>query len=163
MHSTSVRERENTMSAASATRPVLLAMDVDPASLLATRRFLPEWSVQTIHGASAAYLAQDGDIEQADLLVLGVTQDVRNTLGLCRMLRSESGRAGPPLVVLVPAEQPTLGREVMEAGANDYLLLPIQRAKLVDLVHKHKGMAIGHAPDPDRVHLDRWQDEGGQG
>lgn len=46
----------------------VLAFDVDPATLLTLCQALPEWQIQVVQGASVASLAQNGDIEGADLL-----------------------------------------------------------------------------------------------
>src|SRR5712692_6548973 len=83
-----------------------IGFDVDPASLLSLREAFPEWEIEAVEGATAASLAQDWNLGSADLLIVGARDEEAATLGLCRGLRKQAGRAITPLLVLVRPSQP---------------------------------------------------------
>lgn len=143
----------------------VLTFDVDVSSLVALCEALPGWDIQNRDQVSTASLTRDETIEAADLLVLGAQEDVRRTLALCRALRRESGRGGPPLLVLVPADLQGLVREVTQAGADDCLVLPVEPKRLAAILLAHQGNVLAkHGKEPAQARPeDRWQDEGGQG
>ena len=143
-----------------------IAFDVDPASLLSLRAALPDWEIEAVQGASAASLTQDWNLGAASLLVLGARDDVTETLDLCRGLRKQAGRVVTPLLVLVPPAHPALVQDVLKAGANSCLVLPIHAKEVASmLVHVRAGNQPGrHTLDLDRAQReDRWRDDGGQG
>ncbi len=143
-----------------------ITFDVDPASLFSLREAFPGWEIETVQGASGASLSQDWNLGTADLLVIGARDDVTETLGLCRALRGQAGRAVTPLLVLVPPSQPALVRGVLKAGANSCLVLPIHAKEVASmLVHAQAGNQPGrHTLNLDRAQReDRWRDDGGQG
>ena len=143
-----------------------VAFDVDAASLITLREALPEWGIEVIQGANATALRRDWNPETADLLVLGARAEVTETLGLCRGLRSQAGRAATPLLVLVPPEQPALVRAVLEAGANSCLVLPVHAKEVVAVVSRarEENQPGRHTLGLDRAQTeDRWRDDGGQG
>jgi CheY-like chemotaxis protein len=143
-----------------------IAFDVDPASLLSLREALPEWEIEAVRGATAALLTQDSDPGAADLLIVGARDDVTETLGLCRGLRSQAGRAVTPLLVLVPPAQPALVRAALEAGADSCLVLPVNAKEVASmLAHARAGNQPGrHTLNLDQAQReDRWRDDGGQG
>jgi DNA-binding response OmpR family regulator len=88
------------------------------------------------------------------------------TVGVCRGLRSQLGRALTPLLVLVPPAREALVRAALEARANSCLSLPVHPKELVAMVARARG---GNRPgrqtlNLDRAqHEDRWRDDGGQG
>jgi DNA-binding response OmpR family regulator len=142
-----------------------IAFDVDPASLLSLRAALPDWEIEDVQGANAASFTQDWNLGAAGLLVLGARDDVTEILDLCRGLRKQAG-ALIPLLVLVPPAQPALVRDVLKAGANSCLVLPIHAKEVASmLVHVRAGNQPGrHTLDLDRAQReDRWRDDGGQG
>ena len=78
-----------------------VAFDVDPASLITLRQAFPEWEVEAVVGATASSIDRDWNPKVADLLLVGVREGVADTLGLCRALRGQAGRAQTPLLVLI--------------------------------------------------------------
>src|SRR5207247_1549689 len=105
--------------------PKTIAFDVDGGSLLSLRQALPGWEIEAVQGTSADSLTQNWNLGTADLLVVGARADATETLGLCRALRGQPGKAATPLLVLMPSAQPALVRDVLKAGANSCLILPI--------------------------------------
>lgn len=143
-----------------------VAVNVDAASLSSLREALPDWQIDVMDGASAGSLTRDWNPPEADLLVVGSHEQVTETLGLCRSLRSQAGRAHTPLLVLVLPAQETLVRAVLEAGANSCLVLPVHVKELVSVVDRARE---GNQPGRHTLALDRaqgedhWRDDGGQG
>lgn len=143
-----------------------IAFDVDRASLLSLREAFPGWQIETVEGASAASLPRDGNLGAADLLIVGARDDQAETVALCRGLRQQAGWAVTPLIVLVPPAQAALVKDVLKAGANSCLVLPIHAKEVASmLAHARAGNQPGrHTRNLERAQTeDRWRDDGGQG
>jgi DNA-binding response OmpR family regulator len=146
-------------------QPKVIALDVDPDSLVSLRQAFPGWEIESLGGASIGSLTRDWDPGAADLLVLGVRDQVAETLELCRALRSQAGRADTPLLVLVPPAQQGLVRAALEAGADSCLLLPVHPKELASMVTRagegnrpgRHTLALDHAQQQDA-----WREEGGE-
>jgi DNA-binding response OmpR family regulator len=147
-------------------QPKAIAFDLDSVSLVRLRQAFPAWEIEVINGATLASLSQDWDPQRADLLVVRVQDETAETLGLCRGLRSQTGRAHVPLLVLVPPAQETLVKAALDAGAHSCLVLPIHPK---DLATTWARMREGNRPGRHTLNLDRaqredlWQDNGGEG
>jgi len=146
-------------------RPKAVAFDVDSDSLNALRDAFPGWDIEATAGITIGSLDRDWRPGAADLLVVGDHEDLSRTLGLCRGLRSQVGRAGTPLLVLVPPAREAVVRAALGAGANSCLVLPIHPKELVSMVARAQA---GNQPGRHTLGLDRaqrqdlWQDEGGE-
>jgi DNA-binding response OmpR family regulator len=146
-------------------RPKVIAFDVDPDSLVSLRQAFPEWEIEAINGATTDSLARDWDPGAADLLVVGARDQVAETLGLCRGLRSQAERAHTPLLVLVAPAQEALVRAALKAGAHSCLVLPVHAKELVSVVARARA---GNQPGRHTLGLDRaqredsWRDDGGE-
>lgn len=146
-------------------RAKAIAFDVDPDSLTGLRRAFPEWEVEALDGATVGSLDRDWNPAAAQLLVVGARDDVALTLGLCRGLRSQVGRALTTLLVLVPPDRAALVRAALEAGADSCLVLPVHFKDLVNTVARARaGNRPGrHTLGLDRAQReDRWRDDGGE-
>ncbi len=144
----------------------IIAFDVDWESLASLRQALPGWEVEPQNGASIGSLERDWDPGRADLLVVGAGGDDSVTLGLCRALRSQVGRAGTPLLVLVPPAREALVRAVLLAGATSCLVVPVHAKELRrSMTRAGEGDRPGrHTLDLHQAgHDDPWRDAGGQG
>jgi len=148
------------------TQQKAIAFDLDLPSLLSLRRAFPEWTIEVVQGATAASLCRDWTVEAANLLVVGAYDDARKTLDLCRGLRSQLGREATPLLALVRPEQSELVTDLLEAGANSCLVLPVHYKDLADMLERAQA---GNRPGRKTLNLDRaqiedsWRDNGGQG
>jgi DNA-binding NarL/FixJ family response regulator len=97
--------------------------------------------------------------------VVGAGGPAAQTLGLCRGLRSQAGRAHTPLLVLVAPEQEALARAAMAAGAHGCLVLPVHAQELVTTLTRARA---GDRPGRHTLGLDRaqgedsWRDDGGE-
>jgi DNA-binding response OmpR family regulator len=130
-----------------------VAFDVDPASLLTLRQAFPEWELEVIVGATANSIARDWNPPAADLLLVGAREGVAETMGLCRGLRSQAGRALTPLLVLVVPGQELLASAALQAGAHGCLVLPVLLKPLLS--------ALARALAGPR-RKDSWRDDGGE-
>src|SRR5262249_15197644 len=89
-------------------RPQIIAFHVDTEHPACLRQAFPEWEVEATNGATSDSLEHDWSPAAANLLVVAARARVAETLGLCRGLRSQAGRAQTPLLVLVPPDQEAL-------------------------------------------------------
>ena len=65
-----------------AQRMKAVSFDVDAASSNSLREALPGWQISNVYGATVTSLPCDWHPGVVDLLVLGVREDVTETLGL---------------------------------------------------------------------------------
>jgi DNA-binding response OmpR family regulator len=145
--------------------PKVIAFDVDYESGIALRNAFPEWELVEIQGATPNSLDRDWSPGAADLLVVGAREQEAETLGLCRGLRNQAGRAHAPVLVLVPPAQKHLINAVLEAGANSCLVLPVHPKDLLNAIaHPREGNRPGrHTLGLDRPQReDAWRDAGGE-
>jgi DNA-binding response OmpR family regulator len=146
-------------------RPRAVAFNVDADSLACLGQAFPDWEIEAVRGATAGSLDHDWDPGAAGLLIVGVHHDVVETLGLCRSLRSQAGRAMTPLLVLVQPAEEALVRAALRAGADSCLVLPIHAKDVVSMVDR---MRQGNQPGRHTLNLDhaqnadRWRDDGGE-
>jgi DNA-binding response OmpR family regulator len=143
----------------------VIAFDVDAASLDSLRQAFPGCQVEAVSGATAGSLARDWNPGGASLLVVGAREETAQTLGLCRELRSQAGRAQTPLLVLVQPAQEALVRAALDASANSCLVLPVHAKELITMVSRALG---GNRPGRHTLGLDQaqredqWRDDGGE-
>jgi 2-keto-3-deoxy-L-rhamnonate aldolase RhmA len=137
---------------------------VDPDSLKSLREAFPGWKIEETDDSTPGSLALDWNPEAANLLIVG-SHGAAATMGLCRGLRNQTGRALTPLLVLVPPAHEALVRAALDAGANSCLVLPVHTVDLVSMVVRaREGNHPGrHTLDLDRAqNEDQWRDEGGE-
>jgi DNA-binding NarL/FixJ family response regulator len=143
-----------------------VAFDGDAASLNSLREAFPGWEIEVVSGATTGSLAQDWNPGAADLLVVGAGDHMAETLGLCRGLRSQAGRAFTALLVLVPPAQEALVSAALHAGAQGCLVLPVHAKEVASAVSRARA---GNQPGRHTLSLegaqreDQWRDDGGQG
>jgi len=146
-------------------QPKALAFDVDLDSLVSLRQAFPDWEIEAISGATTGSLATDWNPGTVDLLVVGAHDQMVETLGLCRGVRSQAGRSYTPLLVLVAPAQDALVKAALDAGADSCLVLPVHAKDLVSTLARARG---GNLPGRHTLGLDRpqsedsWQDDGGE-
>ncbi len=142
-----------------------LALNVDAESLASLKDALPGWAVET-----AVKSLRPGDAlpdrGPIDLLVVGVQDDTGSVTEVCRSLRRSPSVEGVPLVVLVKSAQDGLVTEVLDAGADRCLVVPIDPKQIVDALATARN---GNRPGRHTLGLaqaqqgDPWRDDGGQG
>lgn len=87
-----------------------------------------EYAVSTCASALATQALLDGG--SFDLLLLGLHLPDQSGLELCRRLRRLPALATLPIILILDAGAADLMLEALEAGANDYVTLPLQRKEL---------------------------------
>lgn len=136
-----------------------VAFDVDAASLNIVRKALSGWQINDVYGATVTSLPSNWNPGVVDLLVVGVRENVTETLRLCRFLASctfysndsrpeaagttglRGGLLNPtrwievPLLVLVPAGQEALVSAALDAGAHACLVRPICAKDMLAYAH----------------------------
>ncbi|HLN32711.1 MAG TPA: hypothetical protein VK395_33590 [Gemmataceae bacterium] len=148
-----------------ASQPRAIAFDVDSESLTSLREAFPGWQIEMIQGASSQSLDRDWSPRTAQLLIVSVREPVADSLGLCRALRSQLGRAHTSLLVLVPPDQEGLVQAALDAGANSCLVMPVHAKELALMVTR---ASAGNQPGRHTLALhptqraDPWRDEGGE-
>lgn len=145
--------------------PNVVALDVDEDSLTSLRNAFPQWKVEELDGADSTSLDRDWDPGTADLVVVGARGRLGKTLGLCRGLRGQAGRARTPLLVLLRPGQRERAAAVLEAGADCCLVLPVHPKELTGVLAR---VLAGNQPGRHTSGLDRaqredpWRDDGGE-
>jgi DNA-binding response OmpR family regulator len=146
-------------------RPKAITFDVETDDLNLLRHALPEWDFESTAGTSIDSLDRDWQPNLADLIVIGAHARPEETLGLCRGLRGQCGRAHTPLLVLLSPGQEALVTVVLAAGANDCLMLPIDPG---DLTRAAAGARASYRQRRLPLDFDRegyrepWRDAGGE-
>jgi DNA-binding NarL/FixJ family response regulator len=134
--------------------------------LVSLRQAFPEWEIAVIDGATTDSLARDWNPDAVELLVVGARGRAVETLGLCRGLRGQAGRAHTPLLVLLLPPEKGLVRAALDAGAHGCRLLPVHAKDLATMVRRARA---GNQPGRHTLDLDRaqredlWRDDGGEG
>ncbi len=142
-----------------------VVFDADADSLATLRAAFPEWEVEAIDGTTARSLARDWNPGAAELLVVGA-RGREETLGLCRALRSQAGRAQTPLLVLVGPAEEAFVEAALAAGVHGCLILPVHPKDFVTALARAQG---GNVPGRHTLGLQRaqsadsWRDDGGEG
>ncbi len=174
----------------------VIAFDVDQASLISLRKALPNSEIEVVNGATAASLTRNWNPGTVDLVVVTAGTEVAQTLEMCRFLvscgvlapdapavtdsqeetpktlglhrhrRKVGRRSHTPVLVLVPPSRKSIVKEVLKAGAQNCLILPIDAKEVASmLVRAQAGNQPGrHTLNLERAQIeDRWRDDGGQG
>jgi DNA-binding response OmpR family regulator len=144
----------------------IVAYDLDTECLHTLQQAFPEWQIQVKAGGTLDTLERDWNPGPAALMVLSACPRVTQTLGVCRALRSQAGRAHTPLLVLVPPAAEALVRAALDAGANGCLVVPVHAKEFVHAVAQfERGNQPGrHTRSLEPAQMqDQWRDEGGEG
>jgi class 3 adenylate cyclase len=111
-------------------RPLVLAVDDEPANLALLRKLLTHQGydvVEATDGRSA--LAAVVSVEP-DLLCLDVMMPGIDGVEVCQRLRREPEHAGLPILLLTALNRPEDKARGLEAGANDFLTKPFDEIEL---------------------------------
>ncbi len=148
-----------------------VAYDLDHESAISLRDALPGWEIQIIDGETLRPTERDRIPGAAGLVVLGANASLSETLGLCRALRNRVDCRAVPFLALVPPHQEAQVRAILEAGADNCLVLPVHPKEIMEMVSHKKGSCPGRADHPGRHtlnldqprHADENRDDGGEG
>jgi adenylate cyclase len=111
-------------------RPLILAVDDEPANLALLRKLLIHQGydvVEAVDGASALDAVAE---HQPDLVCLDVMMPRVDGVEVCRRLRSQPRHAGLPILLLTALNSAEDRARGLEAGANDFLSKPFDEVEL---------------------------------
>ncbi|MEP7361200.1 MAG: AAA family ATPase [Chloroflexota bacterium] len=109
-------------------RVVLVSLDVNAQALAAELAQL-DLSVSVVRDLNAAL----ADIAGAQLIVVEAA-DIPSLALVCRRINDEAGSSHPPILAVVPADDVETRVQVLEAGADDVLSVPIDERELSAMV-----------------------------
>jgi AmiR/NasT family two-component response regulator len=164
----------------------VIAFDVDQPSLVSLQSALPDSAIGVVNGATAASLTRDWNPGIVDLVVVNASEEVTQTLELCRFLVSCGvlGQDAPvvtdseeempktlglhrrrrhvgrqphvPLLVLVTASRQSIVPDMLKAGAHSCLVLPIDAKDVASMLVHAQ---TGNQPGRHTLDLERAQTE----
>lgn len=139
---------------------------LDQESVICLQEALPGWQIQIMDNAAPRAAKRDWIPGTAGLVVLGTNAPQSETLGLCRALRSQVDCQAIPLLALVPPHKADLVRAILEAGADNCLVLPVHPKEIMKVVWEkgranHSGRHTLNLNQPQ--HGDENRDDGGEG
>ena len=118
------------MSAARA-RPLILAVDDEPANLALLQKIIRRLGYETIEATDGPGALESVAQHRPDLVLLDVMMPGIDGFEVCRRIRAQPELAGLPILLLTAldrAEDKWLG---LEAGANDFLSKPFEEIELI--------------------------------
>ena len=111
-------------------RPVILAVDDEPANLALLRKLLTRQGydvVEAVDGASALRAIEE---HHPDLVCLDVMMPGLDGIEVCQRLRRQPEHAGLPILLLTALNRTEDKARGLEAGANDFLSKPFDESEL---------------------------------
>ena len=111
-------------------RPLILAVDDEPATLALLRKVLTRQGfdvVEAVDGQSALRAVAEFD---PDLICLDIKMPAPDGIEVCQRLRIHSEHARLPILLLTAMERPEDKARGLEAGANDFLSKPFDECEL---------------------------------
>lgn len=114
--------------------PKLLIADRD-ATVVGQVRDLLEDDLMVLHAVDTAELIKTAEGERPDIVLLNLTDDGRDGVTACKLLRSCAAARETPIIILAPAGRPEQVIAAIECGANDYLIRPFSPAQLRAKTH----------------------------
>ena len=111
-------------------RPVILAVDDEPANLALLRKLLTRQGydvVEAVDGTSALRAIEE---HQPDLVCLDVMMPGLDGIEVCQRLRRQPEHAGLPILLLTALNRTEDKARGLEAGANDFLSKPFDESEL---------------------------------
>jgi class 3 adenylate cyclase len=116
-------------------RPLILAVDDEPANLALLRKLL-------VHHGYGVVEASDGESalravaeDKPDLVCLDVMLPGMDGVEVCRRLRAQPEHAGLPILLLTALQSSEDKARGLEAGANDFLSKPFDESELSARLH----------------------------
>ena len=111
-------------------RPVILAVDDEPANLALLRKLLTRQGydvVEAVDGLSALRAIAE---HEPDLVCLDVMMPGLDGIEVCQRLRRQPEHAGLPILLLTALNRTEDKARGLEAGANDFLSKPFDESEL---------------------------------
>src|SRR5438874_10250479 len=102
-------------------KPLILAVDDEPANLALLRKLLQQQGYDIIEaddGPSAVAATRD---REPDLVLLDITMPGFDGIEACQRIRADPRFAGLPILMLTALNRPEDRSRGLDAGANDFL------------------------------------------
>lgn len=111
-------------------RPLILAVDDEPANLALLRKLLTHQGYEVIEAHDGASAIEAVNEHQPDLVCLDVMMPGIDGVETCQRLRRQPEHAGLPILLLTALNRPEDKARGLEAGANDFLAKPFDEVEL---------------------------------
>jgi adenylate cyclase len=116
-------------------KPVILVVDDQPQNIALLEAHLVPQGYEIVKAASGEEALGKLSGNQIDLILLDVMMPGMNGYEVCKKVKSDSGNAFLPIVMLTSLDKMEAKIEGLEAGADDFLNKPFQRIELVARVN----------------------------
>ncbi len=111
-------------------RPLILAVDDEPANLALLRKLLPHQGYDVVEAVDGQSALDSVAEHRPDLVCLDVMMPRLDGIEVCRRLRARPEHAGLPILLLTALNRPEDKARGLEAGANDFLSKPFDESEL---------------------------------
>ena len=111
-------------------RPLILAVDDEPANLALLRKLLLHHGYAVVEASDGESALQAVAEHKPDLVCLDVMMPGLDGIDVCRRLRSQPEHAGLPILLLTALHRSEDTARGLEAGANDFLSKPFDESEL---------------------------------
>lgn len=111
-------------------RPLILAVDDEPANLALLRKLLRHQGFDVVEAADGTSALEAVGAHRPDLVCLDVLMPGLDGIEVCQRLRHRPEHAHLPILLLTALNQPEDTARGLEAGANDFLSKPFDESEL---------------------------------
>ena len=111
-------------------RPLILAVDDEPANLALLRKLLTRQGYDVVEASDGLSALRAIDEHQPDLVCLDVMMPKLDGIEVCQRLRLQPEHAGLPILLLTALDRTEDKARGLEAGANDFLSKPFDESEL---------------------------------
>ncbi|MDP9265967.1 MAG: response regulator [Chloroflexota bacterium] len=116
-------------------RPLILAVDDEPANLALLRKLLKHQGYDVVEASDGPSALGAIAQHQPDLVCLDVMMPGIDGIEVCQRLRRQPEHAGLPILLLTALNRPEDKARGLEAGANDFLPKPFDEIELAARLH----------------------------
>ncbi|HEX5397289.1 MAG TPA: response regulator [Candidatus Limnocylindria bacterium] len=111
-------------------RPLILAVDDEPANLVLLAKLLRHQGYDVIEAVDGPSALEAVNEQRPDLVCLDVMMPGMDGVEVCQRLRRQPEHAGLPILLLTALNRPEDRARGLEAGANDFLSKPFDESEL---------------------------------
>jgi class 3 adenylate cyclase len=111
-------------------RPLILAVDDEPANLALLRKLLTREGYDLVEASDGMTALRIVAEQQPDLLCLDVMMPGLDGIEVCQRIRRQPDQAGLPILLLTSLDRSEDKARGLEAGANDFLSKPFDQSEL---------------------------------
>ena len=134
-------------------KPVILVVDDQPQNIELLEAHLVPQGYEIVKAANGEEALGKLSGNQIDLILLDVMMPGMNGYEVCKKVKSDSGNAFLPIVMLTALDNMEAKIEGLKAGADDFLNKPFQKIELVARVNNLLKIKFLHDEVELRNHL----------